>query len=154
MKNVSPALRVSGGLPSIWITNTPDGVEGHPVVYPVDYVQASKAPMTDFLHKLIGVRYVVHPGGQEFRFRPGDLEELVTLDDLFKGSGQFDPAELAKPAVALLGSLPPLPAGFYDADIHFALSATHCDGQTADRASSCLPAGDTLVLTRHFGVLP
>jgi hypothetical protein len=136
----------------LWITNTADGVEGHPVLYPGGYVPSSRAPATDFLHKLDQVRYVVHPGGQQYVFRGQDIEKVVTVGDLLRGSGDYDPAELAKPAIALLGTLPALTPGAYTADIHFVMSAAHCDGQTADRDNSCLQAGDTYLLTRHFTV--
>jgi hypothetical protein len=138
----------------LWITNTADGIEGQPVVYPDGYVPARHAPMDDFLHKLVAVRYVVQPGGLEFSFRAGEIEGLVTVGDLFKGSDQFTPAEYVKPAAALLGKLPPLPQGFYTAEVHFIMSDVHCDGQTPDRENSCLGRGDTFLLTRHFAVLP
>ena len=138
----------------LWYTNTEDGIEGGPVLYPLEYVPLAKAPMTDFLHKLIGVRYVVQPGGLRFSFLAPAIEQVTTVGALFRGSTQFTPPQLALPATSLLGRLPPLPPGSYSAEIHFVMSATHCDGQTADRAKSCLPAGDSVALTRTFVVTP
>src|SRR5262245_53839181 len=50
----------------LWITNTDEGVEGVPVLYPPGYVPLRKGPMIDFLHKLTSVRYLVKPGNFEF----------------------------------------------------------------------------------------
>lgn len=136
----------------LWITNTENGIEGGPVLYPVDYVPLAKAPMTDFLHKLIGVRYVVQPGNLQFSYLAPFIEEVLTVDPLFRGSTEFTPPQLAWPATSLLGRLPPLPPGSYSAEIHFVMAATHCDGQTTDRAKSCLSPGDTAVVTRRFVV--
>lgn len=136
----------------LWITNTEDGIAGGPVLYPPGYTPRRSAPMDDFLHKLEGVRYVVQPGNVEFSFNASKLERKLTVDDLYRGSGQFTPPQLVWPATALLGQLPALPAGAYSADIHFIMSDTHCDGQHADFAESCLPPGDSLALTRQFVV--
>jgi hypothetical protein len=140
---------------ALWITNTADGIEGGPVVYPDGYEPALKAPMDDFLHKLARVRYVVRPSGQEFTFPASEIENLLTVDDLFRGSDEFTPPQLVWPAVALLGELPRLLVpGSYRAEIHFLMSDTHCDGQTTDFAKSCLPPGDSFVLARDFTVVP
>jgi hypothetical protein len=138
----------------LWITNTPTGVEGHPVVYPDGYFPTSSVPMTDFLHKLERVRYVVQPGGQEVVYSAPGIEKALIVSDLFAGSDQFPPAEMVLPVTALLGRLPALPVGSYRASIHFVMTAEHCDGNHADRANNCLPAGDSLVLSRAFDVVP
>jgi len=138
----------------LWFTNTEDGIEGEPVVYPPGYTPRHKAPMNDFLHKLDSVRYVVQPGDQEFVFRASKIDRRVTLRDLYDGSTDFTPPQLALPATVLLGELPPLPPGTFSADIHFVMSDTHCDGQTSDFALSCLPPGDSFALTRNFVVQP
>lgn len=147
---------VSPGVPYIpevlWITNTEDGIEGGPVLYPLDYVPLARAPMTDFLHKLIGVRYVIQPGNLPFAFLAPVIEKVVTVGALYRGSPDFTTPQLAWPATSLLGVLPPLPPGSYSAEIHFVMTATHCDGQTTDRAKSCLSPGDNAVSTRRFVV--
>lgn len=94
------------------------------------------------------------PGDQEFRFRASRVTKAVALPDLYQGSTEFTPAEMAWPATALLGELPPLPSGTYSAEIHYVMSDTHCDGQSADFARSCLPPGDSAGLTRNFVVQP
>jgi hypothetical protein len=138
----------------LWITNTEDGIEGGPVLYPPGYTPRHKAPMNDFLHKLDSVRYVVHPGGAEFSFSASNIRRTVTVGDLFEGSvDQFTEPQMVWPATALLGQLPALPSGTYSADIHFVLSDTHCDGQTTDFSASCLTPGDNLALTRNFSVV-
>jgi hypothetical protein len=138
----------------LWITNTEDGIEGGPVLYPEGYTPRHKAPMNDFLHKLDSVRYVVQPGNQELSFRASQIEKRVTVGDLYEGAPDFTAPQLVWPATALLGELPPLPPGTYSADIHFVMSDTHCDGQTSDFAQSCLPPGDSFTLTRSFVVQP
>lgn len=57
----------------LWITNTEDGIEGGPVLYPPGYTPRHKAPMNDFLHKLDSVRYVVQPSGAEFSFSASNI---------------------------------------------------------------------------------
>jgi len=135
----------------LWITNTETGLPDHPVVYPDGYFPTSRAPMTDFLHKLDSVRYVVQPGGQEIVYSAAAIERGLTVNDLFAGSDEFPPEQLVFPATALLGKLPSVTEpGSYRAEIHFVMRAAHCDGQSADTANSCLPAGDTLVISRGF----
>jgi len=138
----------------LWITNTEDGIEGGPVLYPPGYTPRHKAPMNDFLHKLDRVRYVVQPGNQERSFDAAQIRRGLQVGDLYEGSGQFAEIEMVWPTTALLGELPPLPPGSYSADIHFIMSDTHCDGQSDDFAKSCLPPGDSLALTRTFVVQP
>jgi hypothetical protein len=138
----------------LWITNTEDGIEGGPVLYPPGYTPRHKAPMNDFLHKLEGVRYVVQPGNQERRFDASQIRKGLHVGDLYEGSGQFPDVQLVWPATALLGELPPLQPGTYSADIHLIMSETHCDGQTTDFAMSCLSPGDSFGLTRTFVVQP
>lgn len=137
-----------------WITNTEGGVADGPVLYPPGYTPRHKAPMNDFLHKLDSVRYVVQPGDLEFSFTASNIRRLVTVRDLYQGSDEFTPPQMAWPAAALLGELPPLPPGTYSADIHFVMSDAHCDGQHADFALSCLSPGDNFALTRDFVVVP
>jgi hypothetical protein len=136
----------------LWITNTEHGIEGGPVLYPPGYTPSRKAPMEDFLHKLDRVRYIVQPGDLEFSFKASKLERKLTVDDLYRGSDQFTPPQLVWPATAMLAQLPALPTGAYSAEIHFIMSDTHCDGQHAVFADSCLPPGDSLALTRQFVV--
>lgn len=139
----------------LWITNTEDGIEGGPVLYPPGYTPRDRAPTRDFVHKLESVRYIVQPGNQELSFRASKIEKGVIVRDLFEGStGEFTPPQMAWPATALLGELPRLSPGIYSADIHFIMSDTHCDGQTDVFADSCLPPGDSFMLTRHFIVVP
>jgi hypothetical protein len=151
-----PKIRASDPyIPEVlWFTNTEDGIEGEPVLYPPGYTPRDKAPTRDFVHKLVGVRYVVQPGNQEHTFRASTIEKGMVLRDLFEGSGEFTPPQMALPATSLLGELPPLPPGIYSADIHFIMSDTHCDGLTADFAKSCLPPGDSFILPTHFVVVP
>ena len=137
-----------------WITNTANGLPDHPVVYPEGYEPSSKVPMNDFLLKLARVRYVVQPGGQEFVFSARNIEKLVTVGDLYRGSDIFTPDEFVWPAASLLGRLPSLSPGAYSAEIHFDMLDTHCDGQSTDFSESCLPPGDTFVLARSFRVVP
>jgi hypothetical protein len=156
---VSPfCTEVQAGDPYIpevkWITNTEDGIEGLPLVYPAGYTPRHDEPTKDFLHKLERVRYVVHPGEQELSFRGSQIKKGLTLGDLYEGSTEFPPEQMVLPATSLLGELPSLPPGTYSADIHLVMSDMHCDGQTTDAAASCLPAGDSLALTRNFVVLP
>jgi hypothetical protein len=138
----------------LWITNAAAGIPGGPVVYPDGYEPFLKAPMDDFRFKLESVRYVLQPSGKEVTFHASDIEKLLTVADLFRGSDDFTVPQLVWPTTALLGKLPPLPPGDYSTDIHFVMSDTHCDGQTTDFAASCLPPGDTLAITRDFIVVP
>lgn len=138
----------------LWVTNTEDGIEGGPVLYPPGYTPRHKAPMNDFLHKLDRVRYVVQPGNQERSFDASQIRRGLQVGDLYEGSDQFTEVQMVWPATALLGELPPLPPGMYSAEIHFIMSDTHCDGQSDDFAKSCLPPGDSLALTRTFVVQP
>jgi hypothetical protein len=137
-----------------WTTNTKEGIEGQPVVYPDGYVPARAAPVHDFLHKLVKARYVVQPGGQEYVFRAREIEDVVTLGDLGRGSEFVTPAEYPEPAVALLGKLPPLPLGTYSTEIHVTMSDTHCDGLGTDFDSHCLPPGETFLFPQDFSVVP
>jgi hypothetical protein len=137
---------------ALWITNTATGTPDEPITYPSDYVPASPAPMTDFLHKLARVRYVVQREGLSFELAAPAIEKQVTVNDLFKGSDQFPASEATFPVTALLGKLPPLDFGGHTIEIHFVMTAAHCDGHGTNRADSCLPAGDTLVLTRSLTV--
>lgn len=136
----------------LWITNTATGTPDEPITYPDGYVPTSPAPMTDFLHKLARVRYVVQPDGQAFDLPAAGIEKQVTVNDLFKGSTEFPLSEATFPVTALLGKLPALPFGAHSVDIHFVMTAAHCDGHGTDRADHCLPAGDTKVLTRSLTV--
>ena len=138
----------------IWTTNTRDGVEGLPVVYPDGYVPTKAAPMHDFLHKLERVRYVVQPGGQEYVFRPSRVDDLVTVGDLWADSGFFPPEQFPLPAMAFLGKLPPLPLGTYSTEIHLIMSEPHCDGAGTDLANNCLVAGDNFLFPQNFSVVP
>ena len=138
----------------LWITNTEDGIEDGPVLYPPGYTPRHKAPMNDFLHKLDSVRYIVHPSGAEFSFSASNIRRTLAVGDLYEGSvGQFTEPQMVLPATALLGQLPALPSGTYSADIHFVMSDTHCDGQTTDFSASCLTPGDNFTLTRDFSVV-
>lgn len=148
--SVSSAHRV---IPEVlWITNAATGTEGNPVVYPDGYFPAQAAPIDDFIGKLTQVRYVIQPGGQQITYPASAIERRLVVRDLFAGSGEFADSELAWPTVALLGKLPALAPGNYRAEIHLVLSAQHCDGQTGSVADSCLPAGDTLAISRGFTV--
>ena len=138
----------------LWITNTATGSRDNPLVYPDGYFPLSRVPMTDFLHKLQRVRYVVDPGGMEVVYSAPSIERPQIVSDLFAGSDDFPPGEMGLPVTALLGRLPPLSAGSYRASIHFVMSAQHCDGNGAVLADNCVPAGDSFVLSRGFTVAP
>lgn len=136
----------------LWITNTPDGIPGGPVIYPRGYRPENATPILDFVGKLERVIYVVHPGGDTISYDGRSIGTLVTVGELYEGSDELTEPQMVWPAFALLGRLPAPPVGAYSVDVHLVMRARHCDGNGAVAADNCLEAGDTLVKTRDFRV--
>jgi hypothetical protein len=104
-------------------------------------------PLDDYRGKLQNVEYTVDAGSayQANRSFPGD-------NKLWTGQLPSAPGQQAVNTVGL-GSLDPLPVGTHTAEVTWKLSAPHCDGFSADQATSCLPAGETLVKRVTFTVV-
>lgn len=115
---------------------------------PPGFVPAGATPLADLVSKLKSVQVVVDPGTPRARtstYLPKSvLHTNVTYD-------QFDPEAGYPPIYPVATSIPrvfyPLKAGVHRYEVSWILRAKHCDGFSADEASSCLPAGKT-----SFGV--
>jgi hypothetical protein len=116
-----------------------------PIVYPAGYKPARKLPLEDFLHKLRRVRYVVTNTADQksrtYEFEGRNIIEIVTINDLWAGSGFFPDSWAKLPVVSFIPRLPALPAGTYEANIFTEMSAEFCDGLDVSEDDDCLPAG-------------
>ncbi|HKV20837.1 MAG TPA: hypothetical protein VJR50_17515 [Mycobacterium sp.] len=117
--------------------------EQKPSGFSTDYA----TPLDDYRGKLQSVEYTVDAGSayQANRSFPGD-------NKLWTGQLPSAPGQQAVNTVGL-GSLDPLPVGTHTAEVTWKLTAPHCDGFSADQATSCLPAGETLVKRVTFTVV-
>jgi hypothetical protein len=152
-----------------WITQVPPGTrEGNKrikPVYPVGYRPDFPAPMDDFLSKLSRERFVISNGG-------APITITVTTPDLLTHGklGAFGdlfvaPDTALVPGVTIFGDSPEwttvepldsqmLSVGQHAIDVYWTLTKQHCDGFTRDVSLSCLPAGETLVTSTTFEVIP
>jgi hypothetical protein len=114
---------------------------------PSGFVSDFGSPIDDIRGNLRQVEYVVDPGSSHQSNHSFPSELFWT--------GQV-PDAVGFPAVNSVSShnsMNPLPLGRHTVDVYWQLAAPHCDGFTTDQASSCLPAGETLVRSISFDVV-
>jgi hypothetical protein len=151
-----------------WIAQLPPGteVDGGTIatVYPAGYRPDRQAPMQDFLSKVARARYVVSRDGRAEitrvveRRRLLDHAKLGEFGDLFVApdSGSGVTVHGAAPEWTTLEpfSSRGLGLGEHTIEIYWTLTRQHCDGFGTDAASNCLPAGESLVTSTAFNVVP
>ena len=118
---------------SLWF-----GDDGTDSVYPAGYTPLQPRPRDDFLAKLT-VEVVIDGGTPQQRVEVFPGSEAVDLDFTFD---QFVPGAPPYPVAVTIPRLRPLSPGEHTRELRWVLSAEHCDGLTAVREESCIPAGE------------
>jgi hypothetical protein len=151
-----------------WITEVPPGTkEGNTTikpVYPNQYKPDFRAPMDDFLSKLVQERFVISDRGPTIITTVGRSDllahgKLGTFGDLFVA-----PDTTLVPGVTIVAGAPEwttveplesqtLSVGEHTINVYWTLAKQHCDGFTSNIATSCLPAGESLVSSTTFSVV-
>jgi hypothetical protein len=112
---------------------------------PIGFEPVAARPQEDFIAKFQAVTYVIDPGTRQ--------EKTVTFP---KSASLFmvqqDDLDVTSPIT--LGVLQPLSVGDHAVDVHWQLSAMHCDGFGDTIGENCLAAGDYLYGRWDFRVMP
>ncbi|RDH75203.1 hypothetical protein DVS77_27905 [Mycolicibacterium moriokaense] len=130
-----------------WAVSVPWIMDSRFEQKPPGFVTDYASPLDDFRGRLQSIDVVVDAGSayQSNRSYPGD-------NKIWVGELPTAPGLPAVDSVGL-GSLDPLPVGRHAVEVYWNLRAPVCDGFTADQATSCLPAGKTLVKRIGFTVV-
>jgi hypothetical protein len=151
-----------------WITQLPPGTKEanktiNPV-YPKKYKPDLRAPMDDFLSKLVQERFVVRNGGTTITRTVGRSDMLAhgklgAFGDLFVA-----PDTTLVLGVTIFADAPEwttveplesqtLSVGEHTIDVYWTLTKQHCDGFSTNVGADCLPGGESLITSTTFTVV-